>query len=178
MVSVSQLAIIILVIHLVEANVTRVSRENVLLSRRRRYLSFPVGSNFIITLSQIKLFLQVQPRGWAMLLEADVPFALPSDTRQFKKTKRYITDRRNFLEQVEDALTSIGLDGEMCTRKIICTVLHYKSTQRKSLVKDLLFAAFVYPEDNSDMHSDMCDESFVKCSVPFLEYITGSVTMQ
>lgn len=64
---------------------------------------------FQVTISMVKSFLQVQPRGWNVLLETDVPFALPSDTRQLKakatKTKRHVIDRRDFLVQIEDIFT-------------------------------------------------------------------------
>ncbi|KAJ8967283.1 hypothetical protein NQ314_002956 [Rhamnusium bicolor] len=59
----------------------------------------------LITLSHIKAFLQVQPRGWNILLECDVPFALPHDTRLFTRGKRQVIERKNLFKQLEVALT-------------------------------------------------------------------------
>ncbi|XP_018575980.1 uncharacterized protein LOC108914618 [Anoplophora glabripennis] len=180
MVSIWKLLTISLALHFVEANFTKVSKGNVLLSRRRRYLNFPVGSNFIITLSHIKFLLQVQPRGWAILLEADVPFPLPTDIKKLKKgkkAKRNI-DKDDFLNQVKNVLTGVGLNGDICIRKIMCAILQHKKTKEKSLVKDLLYAAFIYPEDGFGIQRDECNVSFVQCSVPLLEYLMGNVYLQ
>ncbi|KAJ3666040.1 hypothetical protein Zmor_001496 [Zophobas morio] len=73
-----------ILIALVSSQVTKVVRTNPFLSRKKRYLTFPENSNFVITLSYIKAIMVEQPRGWNALGECDVPFALPNDTRLFK----------------------------------------------------------------------------------------------
>lgn len=58
-----------------------------------------------MTMSAVKAFLQVQPRGYNFILEMDVPFALPSDTRFFAKKKKNRTERRSIYSQLDTALT-------------------------------------------------------------------------
>ncbi|RZC41439.1 uncharacterized protein BDFB_011334, partial [Asbolus verrucosus] len=63
-----------------------------------------MNSNFVITLSFVKAVMQAQPRGWNLLGECDVPFALPSDTRLFKKQQRnHFLQRREVLTGLESA---------------------------------------------------------------------------
>lgn len=60
-----------------------------------------------MTLSFIKALLRTQPKGWNLLGECDVPFALPNDTRKFlKEDKRKILrrQRRMLYANLEQAL--------------------------------------------------------------------------
>jgi hypothetical protein len=48
--------------------------------------------------------MMAQPKGFVLALECDIPFALPSDTRLYKKERRnYVIQRRNILSNFESA---------------------------------------------------------------------------
>nr|CAD7406005.1 unnamed protein product [Timema cristinae] len=80
---------VVLVLLLVEY-VTNSEIEEKKLSRRKRYLMFPEGSNFLITVANPKrLLTNMRPKGWNGLLECDVFFKLPSDTRKMIEKYQY-----------------------------------------------------------------------------------------
>lgn len=107
------------------SQVTYVSKTNPLLSRTKRYLAFPTGSNLVVrilhpsklnnfntylllqfTFSASKAFMQSVPKGFIALGECDVPFMLPNDTRLFKKEPRVkYRQRRRMQSQLEKALS-------------------------------------------------------------------------
>ncbi|XP_018575981.1 uncharacterized protein LOC108914619 [Anoplophora glabripennis] len=164
----------------IDANFTKVSRNNILLSRRKRYVAFPMGSNLVISMAAVKAFLQVQPTGWNILFEVDVPFALPSEPLFFKKKKKHKKERRSIYSQLDTALTESGLNGTACVRRIICDAQQFIPTKGKSLVKDLLLAIFTSSEpDYDENYQGHCDrDSWTECEVPFLDFILKSFEMR
>ncbi|KAJ8921344.1 hypothetical protein NQ315_002959 [Exocentrus adspersus] len=168
----------------VHANFTKISRKNVLLSRRKRYLTFPMGSNLVMTMSMVKSFLQIQPRGYNVILEVDVPFALPSDPKLFlkkEKKHKHRKERRSIYSQLDAALTQSGLNGTTCVTRMICDAQKYIPERGKSLVKDMLMAIFTSSESDlgSKYSAENCNRSkWIDCEVPLLDYILKSFTLQ
>ncbi|XP_031337156.1 uncharacterized protein LOC116166346 [Photinus pyralis] len=118
------------------------TKKNPLLSRKRRYLLFPEGSNFVMTLSAIKQLMIKAPKLVMMLGECDVPFKLPSDP-QLIRVHKFHRQRREIYTQFEDAFTEYGLNGRACVKRMICDAHVYLPEKGQSLVADLLATVFV-----------------------------------
>ncbi|XP_068909969.1 uncharacterized protein [Tenebrio molitor] len=175
---VARIFLIHVLIVVTSSQVSKIVKHNPLLSRRKRYLAFPMKSNFVITLSFIKPFMVVQPRGFNLLGECDIPFDLPSDTRLFKKQRRdHHLRRRDVLMEFENAFFQGGLNGSECVRRMICEARDYIQAGGKSLVKDILSAIFASSEiDLNVRYEDSCHAVLPpECDVPLLSYILGSL---
>ncbi|XP_044258487.1 uncharacterized protein LOC123007319 [Tribolium madens] len=168
-----RIILINILINFVFSHVTKTVQLNPLV-RKKRYLTFPEDSNLVLTLSLLKALLIVQPRGWNLALEMDIPFNLPSDTRWFKKRKLH---KRDVLFQLEKAFFQGGLNGSACVKRMICDAHHYIHTEGKSLVANFLSAIFMSSEiDFGVRYEDSCRAiTALECEIPFLSYILGSL---
>ncbi|KAG5889372.1 hypothetical protein JTB14_009165 [Gonioctena quinquepunctata] len=150
---------------------TVVNKRNVFLSRKKRYLTFPPGSNFVIQFAAVKALLRIQPTGWNILEEVDYPFALPTDTRLFRKSNWINRNRRDIYSTIEQGLTSGGFNGTACVKKMICDARKYVPMKGKSMVRDILLAVFSYTGDEYK-HEEMCNFSWdTYCSISIMDYV-------
>ncbi|VEN60366.1 unnamed protein product [Callosobruchus maculatus] len=118
--------------------------------------------------------MRVQPTGWNILEEADVPFALPSDTMLFREPKRKSRERRDVHYQIGQTLDKFGFNGTACVNRMVCEARKLIPLRGTSLVNDILLAVFRYTEEALDSKTN-CDESnFMDCSVSILSYLMGS----
>ncbi|XP_068909401.1 uncharacterized protein [Tenebrio molitor] len=158
------------------AQQTKIVKKNVFLHRNKRYIAFPMNSNFVITLSLSKPLMEVQPKGFNVVLECDVPFALPSDTRLYKNLKNHLIQRREIFSSFETTFNKYGLNGNACVKRMICEVQDIDPSN-KSLVKDILFTIFNVSDIDHLEYANPCSHlTFSECSIPFLKYIVGSLT--
>ncbi|CAH1974902.1 unnamed protein product [Acanthoscelides obtectus] len=158
-----------------EEPTTKILKRNVFLRRQKRYLTFPPGSNFVITLSAVKSLLRVQPTGWNILEEVDVPFALPSDTMLFKRIGRRDRERREIHDQIGQTLDKFGFNGTACVNRMICESQKFIPLRGSSLVKYILSAVFRHTEESFDPKPNCDDHIFEDCSVSILSYLMGSL---
>ncbi|KAJ3627774.1 hypothetical protein MTP99_015124 [Tenebrio molitor] len=128
--------------------------------------------------------MMAQPKGFVLALECDIPFALPSDTRLYKKERRnYVIQRRNILSNFESAFNNsastvlfrYGLNGNSCVKRMICEA-QQNNIPDKSLIKDILSAIFNGSESDYLDYVNPCSHlTFSECPVPWLNYILGSL---
>jgi hypothetical protein len=53
--------------------------------------------------------MEVQPKGFNVVVECDVPFALPSDTRLYKNLKNHLIQRREIFSSFETTFNKYQL---------------------------------------------------------------------
>ncbi|XP_008201121.2 uncharacterized protein LOC103315086 [Tribolium castaneum] len=172
--------LIFCLITLTLAQFTKITRNNVFLSRKKRYLAFPEKSNFVISFSLSKPLMEAQPRGYNLVFECDVPFALPSGTTPLKELKklkksRHRIQKRDILLSFEKVFNKSGLDGNACVKRIICEAQEFVNSGRNhSLIKDMLKVLF---SDFGPNYVKPCYyKTFFECPLPFMEYFLSSLS--
>ncbi|KAG7188262.1 hypothetical protein KM043_007928 [Ampulex compressa] len=100
-------------------------RSGETLSRRRRYLTFPKGSSFVLTVSTLKAIQLHLPSNWYLTLEFDVIWPIPTEENFRKSLKRRPTKlkrrhKRELYANFEHALNSQNLPGRLCVLRAIC----------------------------------------------------------
>ncbi|CAG9766474.1 unnamed protein product [Ceutorhynchus assimilis] len=154
-------------------NVTKFQRKNIFLSRKKRYVQWPKGSNFVINFTCTKPLLRYQPLTWNTVYEMDVPFAVPADNKIFFKhrTKRHVMERKNLLEHLEDFMTLVGLNGRACINRLLCESHTFTQSGNTSMLRELikvLFSSFL-DDDHFKEYSNKCEEeSFNACPTSML----------
>ncbi|GFG28166.1 hypothetical protein Cfor_08257 [Coptotermes formosanus] len=141
--------------------------ENKILTRKRRYLTFPAGSTFVVTLSNTKgLMWDVPTFGrppWNNIMEFDLVFKLPNMTEFFSNYKiasrendglnqshhQHRRDRSQFYRQLEDVLDVQGEDGRTCIYRALCEA-KYLLKPGRSFVEDVLHVLFTFPRGNGE----------------------------
>ncbi|CAG9815337.1 unnamed protein product [Phaedon cochleariae] len=152
-------------------DVTVVNRKNVFLNRKKRYLTFPPGSNFVIEFSGPKAFIQRQPSGWNMVAEMACPFALPSDTRMFRRKNWIDRTKREMRSSLDQGLTKSGFNGTACVNKMICDMKRYVPMKGNSMIKDILLAVFSDEEFNYEEECQYSDSKISECPISILDYV-------
>lgn len=163
------------------------------LSRKKRYLSFPEGSSCVLNLSFANSYIwdySPSPRpSWNSLCEADIGFKLPNNTRVFfgsgagKSRRSYHLHRSERLElfrNMECLLDLFGVDGRPCLIRTLCEAKKVLKPGR-SLVEDILHIVFTIPDGQGDEfeaegynepRSEMfCDSFGKRCPFSLLEYL-------
>ncbi|XP_060536164.1 uncharacterized protein LOC132708072 [Cylas formicarius] len=183
MILVTKLAVLGILVAHCEANTTRIKRKNILLSRERRYLMFPKGSNFVINLTCTKPLLRAQPTGWNTVYEVDFPFALPPDTRNLffkQKPERRVIEKRNVIENIEKILAQTGVNSTSCINRFICESKQYAGMKQNSLLNhlvDVVFRSFT-EEEQFPEYKDACESThFELCPLSLFNLFTATPQM-
>ncbi|XP_066585097.1 uncharacterized protein [Prorops nasuta] len=95
------------------------------LSRHRRHLTFPKGTAFVMTISELKALQLKEPTPWNLAFEFDVIWPIPSQEnakkpifkRPWKIKRRH---RRDLYSVIESALNRQNLPGQKCILRSIC----------------------------------------------------------
>ncbi|XP_034833545.1 uncharacterized protein [Maniola hyperantus] len=152
--------------------------------RKRRHLTFPEGTNFVITISLVKAFMTHAPSGWNLALEIDVLFPLPDAkfTNAFFRRKLHHRQKREFWQRLQHAIDYHNLNGRACILRSICEAKSYLAPPGKSLVHDLLRAIFTAPvheeefnEEVADVYSEVLEPDFCDrvndCPISLLNFV-------
>ncbi|XP_076173362.1 uncharacterized protein LOC143149677 [Ptiloglossa arizonensis] len=119
-------------------------RSSATLSRRRR-LTFPKGSAFVMTLSTLESIQLPLPSSWYLDFEFDTIWPIPAQ-ETFKKKKYFIKKpwmikrrhRRELYANFETALNSRNLPGRECVLRTICEAKTLLSPPGLSFVEDAI----------------------------------------
>ncbi|XP_077290258.1 uncharacterized protein LOC143914041 [Arctopsyche grandis] len=135
----------------IETKCPNVKSSGVLLSRRRRALSFPEGSNFVITISLVKALLIGIPLGWNIALENDVLFKSPG-LRELLRYKHprlglHHKQRRELWRGIEGAFEVHGFNGESCVLRALCEVKYLLAPKDASFIEDIVRILLFVPEN-------------------------------
>nr|XP_015840921.1 PREDICTED: uncharacterized protein LOC103315086 isoform X2 [Tribolium castaneum]XP_015840922.1 PREDICTED: uncharacterized protein LOC103315086 isoform X2 [Tribolium castaneum] len=152
----------------IQSQETKIIQKNIFLARRKRYLTFPERSNFVISMALGKPFMMRQPKGFVLCLECDVPFPLPSDTRLHKSFKRnHHIQRRELLASFESIFDKYDLNGNACVKRMMCEAQQFIDSETRSFVRDVFEAIF--------RNTEPCNETrFPNCTISLMKYILGS----
>ncbi|XP_033610440.1 uncharacterized protein LOC117282930 [Cryptotermes secundus] len=169
------------------------AKNQKVLSRKKRYLSFPEGSSAVLNLSFANSYIwdySPLPRpSWNSLCEADIGFKLPNNSRVFygSRTRRnqrsyrlHRSERLELFRNVECLLDLFGVEGRPCLIRTLCEAKRVLKPGR-SLVEDILHTVFTIPSGQGDEfeaegyngpRSEMFCKSFEKrCPFSLLEYL-------
>ncbi|XP_050350345.1 uncharacterized protein LOC126773433 [Nymphalis io] len=127
--------------------------------RKRRHLTFPDGSDVVLTISLVKAFMTHAPAGWNIALEIDVIFPLPDAkfTNAHFRKKLHHRQKREFWERLQNAIDYHNLNGRACVLRSICEAKSHLAPPGKSLVHDLLRAIFTAPIHEEDFTNEVAD---------------------
>ncbi|XP_077267080.1 uncharacterized protein LOC143900033 [Temnothorax americanus] len=111
--------------------------------RRRRELTFPKGSAFVMTLSLLKAIQLNEPKTWNLDLEFDTIWPIPSqeDLRKAlngRPSKLKRRHRRELYANLELALNSQNLPGRLCILRTICEAETVLSPPGFSIIEDAI----------------------------------------
>ncbi|XP_041980560.1 uncharacterized protein LOC121734174 [Aricia agestis] len=125
--------------------------------RKRRYLNFPDQTNMVLTMSLLKAFMTHAPSGWNLALEVDVLFPMPDAnfTNAHYRRKLHHRQRREFWEQIQNAIDLHSVNGKACILRSVCEAKKYLAPPGKSLVHDLLRALFIAPLHDDEFHDEI-----------------------
>ncbi|XP_072395558.1 uncharacterized protein [Diabrotica undecimpunctata] len=153
-------------------DVTVIKRN--ILSRKKRYLVFPKGSQLVIQLSAIKAIQQAQPRNWNFLEELEFPFFLPDDPNMFRRKNR---DRREVYSMIEKGLSKYGFDGKTCIDNLICDIKQFTKSRETSVNEEILFAIFRYLGENTNFEEICTKETNKQCSYSVIQYFLQGINL-
>ncbi|XP_013169980.1 PREDICTED: uncharacterized protein LOC106119493 [Papilio xuthus] len=152
--------------------------------RKRRHLTFPDGSDVVLTISVVKAFMTHAPSGWNLVLEIDVLYPLPDAnfTNAHYRRKLHHRQKREFWERVRSALEFHNLNGRACILRSICEAKTYLAEPGRSLVHDILKAIFTAPlhetdfvEEVGDTYNELLDPDFCEtdydCPFSLLHFV-------
>ncbi|ERL92619.1 uncharacterized protein LOC109546913 [Dendroctonus ponderosae] len=160
---------------------TKIQKENVLLSRGKRYVQWPKGSNFVINFTCTKPLLRYQPLTWNTVYEMDIPFAALIETKSFfgqaSKSKRHVLERKNLLGQLEDLMFLMGLNGRACVNRLLCESKIFLETKERPMLRELirvLFSSYMDDELLNGYSDRDCDADFSLCPMSVLALFVNS----
>ncbi|XP_012232277.1 uncharacterized protein [Linepithema humile] len=130
-------------------------RSREILPRRRRELTFPKGSAFVMTLTLLKSIQITEPSNWNLDLEFDMIWPIPSqaDLRKTlikKPSKIKRRHRRELYANFEMALNSQNLPGRLCILRTICEAETVLSPPGFSIIEDAIRIILRNFEDADD----------------------------
>ncbi|XP_043288492.1 uncharacterized protein [Venturia canescens] len=115
------------------------------LSRKKRHLAFPTGTNFVTTITLLKAIQVNEPKNWNLDLEFDMIWPIPNGEKLLKKASKRTNiyhhirrHKRDLYSKIELALSSQGLPGKECLLRTICEANIYLSSPGVSFLEDVL----------------------------------------
>ncbi|KOX71219.1 hypothetical protein WN51_04243 [Melipona quadrifasciata] len=121
-------------------------RSQEILSRRRR-LTFPMGSTFVVTMSLLQAIPVKLPSNWNLVFEFDMIWPIPppeSFRKKYRKKRPWMVKRRHrrelyaTFETALDRYFSRNLPGRQCVLRTICEAKTLLSSPGVSFVEDVI----------------------------------------
>ncbi|XP_021933993.1 uncharacterized protein LOC110836749 [Zootermopsis nevadensis] len=156
-----------------------------LLSRKKRYLSFPEGS-----ILQLGYCLQVagviRPDlifGYTIGTNWELPTTENFDFRFYKKKAEVVhrRHRRELYAKLEPILTTMGLDGRQCVLRALCESGR-RRPEKGTFLQEILYSVFTFPPstepefeesyqiyDRAHRETHNCSALFPTCPTSLLE---------
>ncbi|XP_046749868.1 uncharacterized protein LOC124413377 [Diprion similis] len=125
-----------------------------ILSRRKRYLIFPRGSNIQLVYC-LTIEAYGRPDDLVLGLTAAMAWELPSSVDEKVVDLLHRRSRSVVYPKIEAFLQSTGLDGRACVLKALCEAGKRKKSEvgQGTFVQEVLHAAFSLPKDGSKFDS-------------------------
>ncbi|XP_015609894.1 uncharacterized protein LOC107274851 [Cephus cinctus] len=158
-----------------------------ILSRRKRYLTFPQGSAFTATLQLLQSVQAEILSAWNLDFEMDVIWPIPSSSdlkpplkeRSSPSRLWHRRHKRDLYSNFELALNRQGLSGKDCILRTICEARSTLNPPGVSFFEDILRVVLtnlphkMYPMDEYDLAYKMkkdCDSTYA-CPISLLELL-------
>ncbi|XP_015439515.1 PREDICTED: uncharacterized protein LOC107194409 [Dufourea novaeangliae] len=148
-------------------------RSPEILSRRRR-LTFPKGSAFVMTVSTLQSIQLPLPSNWYLDFEFDTIWPIPTQENSRKKyffKKPWMIKRRHrrdLYDNFEAALTSQNLPGRQCVLRTICEAKTLLSPPGVSFIEDAIRLILSNVEDVVEIDSyDIAYKTNAPCEVAY-----------
>ncbi|XP_011304129.1 uncharacterized protein [Fopius arisanus] len=175
--------------HLTETDEKESMNPNRILSRSKRYLTFPQGSSFVLTLTGLKSIQVKEPTNWNLDLEFDMIWPIPSDTIkkiEKKPMKKFYTrlrrHKRDLYSNIEISLNRLGLPGKDCMLRTICEARAFLHPPGVSFIDDLLRVILSHGErypgeldlyDAAYKSGESCGLQY-KCPISLLQFLLNN----
>ncbi|XP_026750173.1 uncharacterized protein LOC113510837 [Galleria mellonella] len=150
--------------------------------RKRRHLTFPAGSNAVITISLAKTFMTHIPSGWYMTTDLNVMYPLPDPefTLAHSRRKLHHRQKKDLWENLQNAIDLHNYNGRACVLRSICEAKMLLAPPGKSLIHDLLRAVFTsslfekeFQEEIGDSYPELFDpkvcDIFHDCPISLIQ---------
>ncbi|XP_014207332.1 uncharacterized protein LOC106638591 [Copidosoma floridanum] len=152
-------------------------------ARKKRSLTFPKGTNFVLTTSIVKAIQLKEPANWNLDLEFDMIWPIPKGPDAMRRpppTGWHRRHRRELYSNFALALDSQGVPGKQCVLRAICEAQSVLNPPGVSLVEDLIRVVFSYPlagleHDVYDAaaRADDCASRYRDCRFSILHLLLG-----
>ncbi|XP_043288622.1 uncharacterized protein [Venturia canescens] len=145
------------------------------LSRKKRHLAFPTGTNFVTTITLLKAIQVNEPKNWNLDLEFDMIWPIPNGEKLLKKASKRTNiyhhirrHKRDLYSKIELALSSQGLPGKECLLRTICEANIYLSSPGVSFLEDVLRVVLSHEDRAAEL--DSYDLAYRKSGDCHIEY--------
>ncbi|GFG34797.1 hypothetical protein Cfor_10372 [Coptotermes formosanus] len=124
-------------------------------SRRRRYVVFPLGSTFSLAFSN-RMSAVVGSNAFISGMNWAVAFDLPNHTLRNPRTNRvspplFRRQKRELYRRLETAMDSAGVDGRTCIKKALCEAAQ-RLKVRSNLWEEIMRVLFTLPLEEVDIY--------------------------
>ncbi|KAM3960414.1 LOW QUALITY PROTEIN: uncharacterized protein ACR2FA_000286 [Aphomia sociella] len=159
------------------------SKASISSIRKRRHITFPAGSNAVITISLAKAIMTHIPSGWMMTTDLDVMYPLPDPqfTLAHSRRKLHYRQKKDLWERLHSAIDLHNYNGRACILRSICEA-KTQLAPPESLVHDLLRAVFTsssfekeFKEEIGDIYPELMDSNicdiFHDCPISLIQFV-------
>ncbi|GLV31720.1 uncharacterized protein CBL_07480 [Carabus blaptoides fortunei] len=145
-------------------------KQNKILLRKKRFLTFPKGSNLVMTVVGLKEIMLKIPKGYRTTLECDATFKLPSASHRsyLKKLAMHTRQRREVHDGISKTVDMFGFNGNACIKKTICEAQYLAPFRGNSLFRQILFTIFMNPQSESEAENYCSKEVYNECDMSLL----------
>ncbi|XP_078052407.1 uncharacterized protein LOC144478421 [Augochlora pura] len=133
---------------MIHASENPIDGTRTLLSRQKRYLIFPEGSNLQLVFC-LTVGTYARENDVVMGMTAALAWELPSKVDNKISELLHRRSRSVLYPKIEALLQSTGIDGRACVMRALCEAAQRDPSDygKRTLVQELLHAIFTLPED-------------------------------
>ncbi|XP_058446009.1 uncharacterized protein LOC131427102 [Malaya genurostris] len=184
---------------LTEENFQEMSNSNssALLSRKKRFIVFPLGSSFSVAVCMtVGVYGNPNYNMYSWAVNWGVAYNLPNQTISFHqdmmepKPMAQRRHRRDLYQKLETAMNSMGYNGRGCILRALCESSQYFGKKGSNMAAEILRTLFSFPKSKvlSMEHSDtrlydeahrkgksrsVCHSLYPTCGFSLLELALG-----
>ncbi|XP_062553806.1 uncharacterized protein LOC134219126 [Armigeres subalbatus] len=177
--------------------VNRTHSLNPVLSRRKRFVVFPLGSSFSIAACMtIGMYGNPNYNMFSWAVNWGVAYNLPNQTISFQSEMREAKSmaqrrhRRDLYQKLEVAMDAMGFSGRECVLRALCESSQYFGRKGSNMIAEVLRTLFsfprpkVLPSENSEIRTYdeahrigrnkvQCQSLYSACGFSLLELALG-----
>ncbi|XP_019868263.2 uncharacterized protein LOC109597077 [Aethina tumida] len=125
--------------------------SNKILSRKRRYLTFPEGSSLSVAICMTAQMGITPGEIFTEGVNWGISYELPNDTKSFKDFKKPLAvmrrrNRRDLYGKMETIINSMGYNGRSCILRAVCETKNKLKPKGETLLEEILNIVFRFPQ--------------------------------